>query len=156
MPPKSAETEETVVANGAPKSKRGRKKATAENGDKKENKPKTRHQHESLKSYLRVLLKQVHPELGIKISTLAALDLIIKDLGNRIDKEASKLCKTAKKHTITQRQMQTAVRILLPGELSKHAIAEGIKAMNKYTNSKANQPAKPKKDKKEKKEKKSQ
>ena len=32
--------------------------------------------------------------------------------------------------------VQTAVRLLLPGELAKHAVSEGTKAVTKYTSSK--------------------
>ncbi|KAL3246879.1 hypothetical protein MRX96_057386 [Rhipicephalus microplus] len=38
--------------------------------------------------------------------------------------------------TITSREVQTAVRLLLPGELAKHAVSEGTKAVTKYTSSK--------------------
>uniref|UniRef100_UPI00358EC042 uncharacterized protein n=1 Tax=Myxine glutinosa TaxID=7769 RepID=UPI00358EC042 len=38
--------------------------------------------------------------------------------------------------TITLRDIQTAVRLLLPGELSKHTMSEGTKAVTKYTRSK--------------------
>ncbi|KAH7641615.1 hypothetical protein HUG17_4660 [Dermatophagoides farinae] len=34
------------------------------------------------------------------------------------------------------REVQTAVRLLLPGELAKHAVSEGTKAVTKYTSSK--------------------
>ncbi|KAF5916164.1 hypothetical protein HPG69_010523, partial [Diceros bicornis minor] len=37
--------------------------------------------------------------------------------------------------TITSREIQTAVRLLLPGELAKHAVSEGTKAVTKYTSS---------------------
>nr|XP_015193337.1 PREDICTED: histone H2B 1/2-like [Lepisosteus oculatus] len=33
-------------------------------------------------------------------------------------------------------KIQTAVRLLLPGELAKHAVSEGTKAVTKYTSSK--------------------
>ncbi|ODM86766.1 Histone H2B.3 [Orchesella cincta] len=33
-------------------------------------------------------------------------------------------------------EIQTAVRLLLPGELAKHAVSEGTKAVTKYTSSK--------------------
>ncbi|KAG8430445.1 hypothetical protein GDO86_020585 [Hymenochirus boettgeri] len=33
-----------------------------------------------------------------------------------------------KRSTITSREIQTAVRLLLPGELAKHAVSEGTKA----------------------------
>ena len=38
--------------------------------------------------------------------------------------------------TITSREIQTSVRLLLPGELAKHAVSEGTKAVTKYTSSK--------------------
>ncbi len=38
-----------------------------------------------------------------------------------------------KKKTLSSREIQTAVRLLLPGELSKHAVSEGTKAVTKYT-----------------------
>ena len=40
-----------------------------------------------------------------------------------------------KKSTLTSREIQTAVRLLLPGELAKHAVSEGTKAVTKYTSS---------------------
>jgi len=45
--------------------------------------------------------------------------------------EAGKLAAYNKKQTISSREIQTAVRLILPGELSKHAISEGTKAVNK-------------------------
>ena len=41
----------------------------------------------------------------------------------------------AQKPTITSREIQTAVRLVLPGELSKHAVSEGTKAVTKFTSS---------------------
>ena len=38
--------------------------------------------------------------------------------------------------TITFWEIQTTVRLLLPGELAKHAISERTKAVAKYTSSK--------------------
>ena len=38
--------------------------------------------------------------------------------------------------TISSREIQTAIRLLLPGELAKHAVSEGTKAVTKYTSSK--------------------
>jgi len=34
---------------------------------------------------------------------------------------------------MSSREIQTAVRLLLPGELSKHAISEGTKAVTKFS-----------------------
>ncbi|XP_021706567.1 histone H2B [Aedes aegypti] len=51
-------------------------------------------------------------------------------------REASRLAHYNKRSTITSREIQTAVRLLLPGELAKHAVSEGTKAVTKYTSSK--------------------
>ena len=49
--------------------------------------------------------------------------------------EASKLCRFSKKATLSSREIQTAVRLMLPGELSKHAVSEGTKAVTKFSSS---------------------
>ena len=54
----------------------------------------------------------------------------------RIAGEALRLAHYNKRSTITSREIQTAVHLLLPGELAKHAMSEGIKAVTKYTSSK--------------------
>ncbi|GBP92432.1 Histone H2B [Eumeta japonica] len=53
----------------------------------------------------------------------------------RIAAEASRLAHYNKRSTITSREVQTSVRLLLPGELAKHAVSEGTKAVTKYTSS---------------------
>uniref|UniRef100_A0A0A9CP50 His2b5 n=1 Tax=Arundo donax TaxID=35708 RepID=A0A0A9CP50_ARUDO len=40
-----------------------------------------------------------------------------------------------KKPTITSREIQTSVRLVLPGELAKHAVSKGTKAVTKFTSS---------------------
>ena len=47
----------------------------------------------------------------------------------RIASEASRLAQYNKRQTISSREIQTAVRLLLPGELAKHAVSEGTKAV---------------------------
>lgn len=41
------------------------------------------------------------------------------------------LASYSKKSTISSREIQTAVRLILPGELAKHAISEGTKSVTK-------------------------
>lgn len=49
--------------------------------------------------------------------------------------EAAKLARYNKKPTITSREIQTSVRLVLLGELAKHAVSEGAKAVTKFTSS---------------------
>ena len=57
------------------------------------------------------------------------------DIFEKIATESAKLSRYNKKPTVTSREIQTAVRLVLPGELAKHAVSEGTKAVTKFTSS---------------------
>ena len=82
------------------------------------------------------VLKQVHPDTRISPKSMSIMNSFVNDIFQRIAAEASKLAHYNKRSTITSREIQTAVRLLLPGELAKHAVSEGTKAVTKYTSSK--------------------
>lgn len=100
---------------------------------KKKRKVKRR---ESYSLYIYKVLKQVHPDTGITTKAMGIMNSFVSDIFERIAMEASRLTKYAKKSTMSSREIQTAVRLLLPGELAKHAVSEGTKAVTKYTSSK--------------------
>ncbi|XP_041062850.1 histone H2B type 1-L-like [Carcharodon carcharias] len=52
-----------------------------------------------------------------------------------IASEASHLIHYNKRRTISAWEIQSVVRLMLPGELAKHAVSKGTKAVTKYTNS---------------------
>merc|ERR1711861_389 len=79
------------------------------------------------------VLKQVHPDTGISSKAMSIMNSFINDIFEKIAGEASKLARYSKKPTVTSREIQTAVRLILPGELAKHAVSEGTKAVTKYT-----------------------
>ena len=91
---------------------------------------------ETYKIYIYKVLKQVHPDTGISSKAMSIMNSFVNDLFERIAAEASRLAHYNKRSTITSREIQTAVRLLLPGELAKHAVSEGTKAVTKYTSSK--------------------
>ncbi|XP_068084156.1 histone H2B-like [Anabrus simplex] len=99
-------------------------------GDKKKKRK------ESYAIYIYKVLKQVHPDTGISSKAMSIMNSFVNDIFERIAAEASRLAHYNKRSTITSREIQTAVRLLLPGELAKHAVSEGTKAVTKYTNSK--------------------
>ncbi|XP_075354925.1 histone H2B 1/2/3/4/6-like [Mycteria americana] len=122
-------------AKSAPAPKKGSKKAvtkTQKKGDKKRKKSRK----ESYSIYVYKVLKQVHPDTGISSKAMGIMNSFVNDIFERIAGEASRLAHYNKRSTITSREIQTAVRLLLPGELSKHAVSEGTKAVTKYTSSK--------------------
>ncbi|XP_064821487.1 histone H2B-like [Oncorhynchus masou masou] len=119
-------------AKSAPK--KGSKKAvtkTAGKGGKKRRKSRK----ESYAIYVYKVLKQVHPDTGISSKAMGIMNSC-DDIFERIAGESSRLAHYNKRSTITSREIQTAVRLLPPGELAKHAVSEGTKAVTKYTSSK--------------------
>ena len=86
--------------------------------------------------YVYKVLKQVHPDTGISSKAMGIMNSFVNDIFERVSGEASRLAHYNKRSTISSREIQTAVRLLLPGELAKHAVSEGTKAVTKYTSSK--------------------
>ncbi|KAJ1345957.1 putative histone H2B 3 [Parelaphostrongylus tenuis] len=86
--------------------------------------------------YIYRVLKQVHPETGVSSKAMSIMNSFVNDVFERIVAEAARLAQYNKRSTITAREIQTAVRLILPGELAKHAGSEGTKAVTKYTSSK--------------------
>ncbi|KAK9736246.1 Core histone H2A/H2B/H3/H4 [Popillia japonica] len=128
MPPKTS---------GKAAKKAGKAQKSITKGDKK----KKRRRKESYAIYIYKVLKQVHPDTvhpdtGISSKAMSIMNSFVNDIFERIAAEASRLAHYNKRSTITSREIQTAVRLLLPGELAKHAVSEGTKAVTKYTSSK--------------------
>ncbi len=88
-------------------------------------KKKRKTRKESYSSYIYKVLKQVHPGTGISTRGVSVMNSFINDLFDKIATEAGKLVRYNKKNTLTSREIQTAVRLLIPGELAKHAVSEG-------------------------------
>eukprot|EP00939_MAST-03C_sp_MAST-3C-sp1_P002025 g2025.t1 len=88
---------------------------------------------ESYSTYIYKVLKQVHPETGISKRGMSIMNSFINDVFERICAEAGKLARYNKKKTLSSREVQTAVRLALPGELAKHAVSEGTKAVTKFS-----------------------
>ena len=53
----------------------------------------------------------------------------------QLSAEAVQLSMRNKRLTVRAREVQTAARLVLPGELAKHAVSEGVKAVEKYNKS---------------------
>ena len=125
MPPQKA-----AASKGAKKA--ASKAKAARSGEKK----RKRRRRESYSIYIYKVLKQVHPDTGISSKAMSIMNSFVNDIFERIAAEASRLAHYNRRSTITSREIQTAVRLLLPGELAKHAVSEGTKAVTKYTSSK--------------------
>ena len=112
------------------------KKAASKTKRAKTQKVRRRKGKESYGIYIYKVLKQVHPDVGISSKAMSIMNSFVNDIFERIAGEASKLAHQNKRQTISSREVQTSVRLLLPGELAKHAVSEGTKAVTKYSSSK--------------------
>ncbi|KAD2392781.1 hypothetical protein E3N88_39758 [Mikania micrantha] len=106
------------------------KDASAASTDKKKKHKKS---IETYKIYIFKVLKQVHPDIGISGKAMGIMNSFINDIFEKLAQEASRLARYNKKNTLSSREIQTAVRLVLPGELAKHAVSEGTKAVTKFT-----------------------
>lgn len=117
----------------APEAAKKTSKSTSKSSDKKSKRSKVR--KETYSTYIYRVLKQVHPDTGISNKAMAILNSFVQDVFERLASEASKLAAINRRSTISSREIQTAARLILPGELSKHAISEGTKSVTKYSSS---------------------
>ncbi|NP_001140951.1 Histone H2B.1 [Zea mays] len=106
-----------------------------EGGEGKKGKKKAKKSVETYKIYIFKVLKQVHPDIGISSKAMSIMNSFINDIFEKLAAESAKLARYNKKPTITSREIQTSVRLVLPGELAKHAVSEGTKAVTKFTSS---------------------
>eukprot|EP01025_Chloroclados_australasicus_P030011 TRINITY_DN3001_c0_g1_i2.p4 TRINITY_DN3001_c0_g1~~TRINITY_DN3001_c0_g1_i2.p4 ORF type:complete len:121 (+),score=18.35 TRINITY_DN3001_c0_g1_i2:121-483(+) len=117
----------------APKAEKTPAKKSAVVAKSSDKKIRKKSRDETFKMYIYKVLKQVHPDTGISSKAMSIMNSFINDIFDRMAGEASRLSRYNKKPTITSREIQTAVRLALPGELAKHAVSEGTKAVTKFT-----------------------
>ncbi len=87
---------------------------------------------ETYSTYIFRVMKQVHPTVGISKSGMSVMNSFINDPFERIAVAAGRLTRYGGRSTLSSREIQTAVRLMLPGELAKHAVSEGTKAVTKF------------------------
>lgn len=121
-----ADTQIDKGNNEAGNDGRGRKEM------KKTKKRGRRSGEEGYRRYVYKVLKQVHPEMGISFQAMTILNNLMCDMFERLADEAARLKEYTGHMTLSCREIQGAVKLVLPGELGKHAIAEGAKAVTNY------------------------
>jgi histone H2A len=98
----------------------------------------------NLTTYISKVLKQVHPDKGITGSALDQTNAIINFIGQDLAEKSVQLTENTRtkkgktyipRKTINSRTVHAAVKLVLPGELSTHAVQEGVKARDKYRTS---------------------
>lgn len=93
--------------------------------------------HVHFSSYVFRVLKQVHPQLSMTNKAMKVMDDFMHDIFHRLADEAAGLMKVANRSTLTSAEIQTATRLILPGELSKHAVIEATKSLATFIRSRS-------------------
>ncbi|KAI4544893.1 hypothetical protein MG293_005159 [Ovis ammon polii] len=78
------------------------------------------------------VLRQVHTGLSLSHKAMNVMDSFVKDMFEQIAEEAGSLARSNKHCTITSGEIQTAVSLLLPGEIGKYAVSEATKSVIRY------------------------
>ena len=113
--------------------------------EKTKKKSKTSIDSVNFNTYVYRVLKQVHPDTGLSGTALMAMNNLVKFNIEKIMENVNRLMNRSERLTVSSREIQSAVRLTLPGELAKRAVSESTKAVTKYNQTKL--------DRKEKKEK---
>lgn len=83
--------------------------------------------------YIGRVKAQVAPNNKLTGTARRQLSALMTDTFQRLANEAQTVLRVQKKATLTSREIQTAVRLLLPIKLAKHAVSEGVKAVTKFS-----------------------
>ena len=127
MPAKKVDSNPSTPAQAKKQSKATKKSGSAKKSSSgRKHKPKR-----SWSLYIYRTLKQVTKEVGMSGKAMRIMNSFCDDIFERLAVEAAGLARINKTKTLTSREVQTAVRLVLPAELAKHAMAEGAKAVAK-------------------------
>eukprot|EP00656_Telonema_subtile_P010899 TRINITY_DN15312_c0_g1_i1.p1 TRINITY_DN15312_c0_g1~~TRINITY_DN15312_c0_g1_i1.p1 ORF type:complete len:124 (+),score=38.76 TRINITY_DN15312_c0_g1_i1:123-494(+) len=78
--------------------------------------------------YIQRAMKDVNKDISLSGKSMKVVNSFVNDIFERVAVQASTIARANKKRTIGSSEMQTAVRLVLPAELAKHAMAEATKA----------------------------
>lgn len=87
---------------------------------------------ETYHTYIYRVLKDCHDKLGISSAAMAVMNSMVNDIFERIAREAAELARYNKRQTIGSKEIRSAVNLVFPGDLARHALSEAAKALSKY------------------------
>ncbi|CAB4313299.1 unnamed protein product [Prunus armeniaca] len=128
----SDEREEETTKKEERKSDEVKTQKGGKKSSEKKRKRRERGGGEEYKIYVHRVLKQVHPGMGVSSKGMTVLNNLMNDMFERLADEAARLTTYTARKTLSSREIQGAVKLVLPGELGRHAMAEGTKAVSTY------------------------
>ena len=89
----------------------------------------------AFQTYIFRVHKHVAPDSAISKKAMVTLNHLVADKFEQILAEARELIVSTKKGTLTSKEVETACKLLIPGELGQNAIQQGRQALTKsHTN----------------------
>ncbi|KAL7540338.1 hypothetical protein ACHAXR_011542 [Thalassiosira sp. AJA248-18] len=84
-------------------------------------------------TYIHRVLKQTHPTIGITKKSMGIMNDFVVDMMDKLAAEAKQdLDISGSQKTLREWHFNTATKLVLPGELKKHGINEGVKAISNF------------------------
>ena len=80
----------------------------------------------------RVMKEQCHPDAGLSKKAMRTLNSIAAEKFGEIMKEARNLVINTKKQTLSSKEIETAVKLTIFGELGQNAVSEGRHALRSH------------------------
>lgn len=99
----------------------------------KSTRTRNRKRKPSYGSYIYKILQKIHKGTGVSGKAMNVLVSMTNDIFDRLVQESNTLVKANSKGTLSVREIQTAVKLLFPGQLAFHGVSEGNKAVTKYS-----------------------
>jgi len=112
------------MAKGAKKSTGAAKSAGKKRGGRKGKRTWT--------TYIKRSLKGISKETRLSTKAAQIVNSFISDMFDRIATEAASLARKDRHQTLNSRDIQTAVRLLLPAAIARHAQSEASRAVSKF------------------------
>jgi hypothetical protein len=98
----------------------------------KDKKQRHKKRSETFSSCIFKVRKQVHSDIGISNKVMLVMNSFVTNIFEQIATEGARLVDMNDRNTLGSREVQTAVRLVLPGDLAKHAVSAGGKAVAKF------------------------
>mmetsp|Transcript_7359 Transcript_7359/g.16097 ORF Transcript_7359/g.16097 Transcript_7359/m.16097 type:complete len:142 (-) Transcript_7359:210-635(-) len=87
---------------------------------------------ESYRRYIQRVLRQIVDKGTLSSRAMNIMNSFCNDMFDRIAVESMRLLRTSKRRVLSPQDVECAVKLLLPGELQRHAISEASKAVSKF------------------------
>lgn len=93
--------------------------------------------YDNYSTYIRQILKIVHEDTGINGEAMMVVNDILSHTLVLIKRTAAELARLGGTKTVNSRDIQSAVRMILPGLLNQHAARQGVAAVTRFNSNPA-------------------